>query len=131
LHDNSTQPSSQARPAQLSFLDAPRRPKIQRETLPHAPNSPTSKTAAENAAGRIGSKKRQIFDLIQVRGGYGATREEIANRLNFKESSACGAVDRLKKDGLIVVAAFTRESSCGENVEVLVSATIHRGDPAA
>lgn len=129
--NGSTQPTNSQAQAQLSLFDAPRRQKIHRETLPHAPSSPTSTKASENAAGRIGSKKRQIFDLIQTRAGYGATREETVNRLNFKEGGVCGAVAALKRDGLIVVAPFTRESSCGEDVEVLISATLHRGDPAA
>jgi hypothetical protein len=71
----------------------------------------TSEEAAAKVLGRSGSQRRRVFDFITGQASYGATDEEIADRLGMNPSSVRPRRLELLHAELIEDSGIRRETS--------------------
>ena len=61
----------------------------------------TARAMGRKMAPRMGTMRRQVYDWIRSRGGYGATADEVGAHFGWGHQSASAAVSTLKSDGWI------------------------------
>ena len=64
--------------------------------VPHNTSS-TSRKSADALKPHFGPIARRIYEDVHNCGSFGATREEIIGRLLLRESTACGALNKLER----------------------------------
>jgi len=85
---------------QLSFLSVARA-RLERETAPYAPDSDTSKAAAEYITPFTSTLRAKVYAKIFVSGAYGATADELAHALGIVRNSAAPRCTELQEMKLI------------------------------
>lgn len=94
---------------QLSLLDA------QTIGAPHN-GTETSVAAAKAAAPRVGTDKRRILDVFELRGDW--TQDEIALHLFMPRSTVCARMNELEREGYVRKTNATRQTQYGRMAAV-------------
>jgi hypothetical protein len=81
----------------------------------------TEVAAAAMQVGRVGTKRRQVYDLIKACGCYGATDDEVMVRIAFSHSNATARRGELVKGGYIVDSGQRRKTRTGSDAIVWVT----------
>lgn len=80
--------------------------------------SVTSIEAYKGTRKRDGTFKGLVFAVIEARGAYGATDDELQQVLNADSQSLCPARLSLERDGIIFFSGRTRKTR--DNFEAMV-----------
>lgn len=95
---------------------------VQRPRIgPHVAGSATSRAAAIANYPRSGSQRGRVLALLEAKGDFGATRQEIARELKMSDDSVRPRVVELVEGGWIAATDRTRATPMGEQAEVLVA----------
>jgi predicted ArsR family transcriptional regulator len=86
---------------------------------PYQPHSATSKDAADSMAGKTGSLRARVLDLLKVEA---LTDEEIATRLNLAGNTARPRRIELVSGGLVIQSG-TRKTASGRTAAVWSAVT--------
>ena len=92
--------------------------------LPYTPyqrGSDTSEGAAESIAPTASSLAGKVLALIRRQGEYGATRDEIEQRLGMLMQTVTARVRGLVLDGFIKDSGRRRLTRSGRKAEVLIA----------
>ena len=67
----------------------------------------------ESILGTLSHGRRKVLEAISAAGSYGATRYELAKKLNLPVSSVCGRVNELEKERYVVETEAKRPTEHG------------------
>ncbi len=94
---------------------------VQKETAPFVPGSQTSKAAAVGIVKGSRSLRARVMNLLRELGEYGATDEEIQDRLGMNPSTERPRRVELVNAGMVRKSGVCRPTKAGRDADVWVA----------
>ena len=89
----------------------------------------TAKAAAAAALPRSGSDRRRVLDYVSLRGGYGATDDELEVELGLPHQTASARRNGLVADGWLVDSGLRRNTRTGAQATVWITREVADARP--
>lgn len=96
--------------------EAPVKPKVDRRVAPVGHRHPeTAKTAARRSMPKAGTRRGEVYRLIQRAGEQGLTDDELEYKTGKSHQSVSATRNTLMNDGLIEASGFRRRTRWGND----------------